>query len=109
MNDLNLPEPISAYFNADANGGRALARCFNPDGRVRDEGQTHTGLAAIEAWKAHTADRYRYTATPFKVEKEERTYLVTSHVVGDFPGSPIDLRYAFTLERGKIATLEIPA
>lgn len=109
MNDLHLPEPISAYFTADAHGGAAVARCFNPDGRVLDEGQTHTGLAAIEAWKAHTADRYRYTATPINVEKDERTYIVTSHVVGDFPGSPVDLRYAFTLERGKIATLEISA
>jgi len=109
MKDLNLPEPITAYFNADANDGRAVARCFNPDGSVRDEGKTHTGPAAIEAWKAHTADRYRYTATPIKVEKKERTYFVTSHVVGDFPGSPINLRYAFTLERGKIATLEISA
>lgn len=76
---------------------------------MRDEGQTHTGLAAIEAWKARTADRYRYTTTPIKVAKDERTYLVISHVVGDFPGSAIDLRYAFTLERGKLATLEIPA
>jgi hypothetical protein len=58
--------------------------------------------AGIAAWKAHTT-------SPIKVAKDERTYLVISHVVGDFPGCPIDLRYAFTLERGKIATLEIPA
>jgi len=32
---------------------------------------------------------------------------VTSHLVGDFPGSPMNLRYRFTLERGKIASLEI--
>jgi hypothetical protein len=28
-------------------------------------------------------------------------------VTGDFPGSPVDLHYRFTLEGGKIARLEI--
>jgi hypothetical protein len=32
---------------------------------------------------------------------------VTSHVVGDFPGSPVNLRYFFVLEGDKIASLEI--
>lgn len=33
--------------------------------------------------------------------------IVTSHLVGDFPGSPIDLRYLFVLADTKIAQLEI--
>jgi hypothetical protein len=33
--------------------------------------------------------------------------VVTSQVSGTFPGSPIDLRYVFTVEGGKIAALEI--
>jgi len=33
--------------------------------------------------------------------------VVTSHVVGDFPGSPIDLRYLFVLDDDRIAELEI--
>jgi hypothetical protein len=28
-------------------------------------------------------------------------------VSGNFPGSPLDLRYVFVLERGKIASLEV--
>jgi hypothetical protein len=32
---------------------------------------------------------------------------VTSQVSGDFPGSPVDLRYSFTLARGRIASLEV--
>jgi hypothetical protein len=32
---------------------------------------------------------------------------VTSHLVGDFPGSPVDLRYFFVLDGDKIASLEI--
>jgi hypothetical protein len=33
--------------------------------------------------------------------------VVTAHVAGDFPGSPIDLRYAFVLAGDRIARLEI--
>lgn len=109
MNDLTLPEPIAAYFHADRQDAAAVARCFTRDGVVRDEGHTHTGPAAIEAWKAEASARYTYTATPRALEMHERRYIVTSRVAGTFPGSPVDLRYAFTLQRGRIATLEIGA
>ena len=107
MKDLSLPEPIEAYFEADRRDGHAVARCFTNDGTVRDEGKTHTGLAAIEAWRTATAEQYSYVAEPFALEKQDRKYIVTSRVTGDFPGSPVDLQYTFTLERGKIASLEI--
>jgi hypothetical protein len=41
------------------------------------------------------------------VEQKGGHYVVTSRLTGNFPGSPVDLRYAFRLERGKIAFLEI--
>jgi hypothetical protein len=72
-----------------------------------DEGKTHTGVAAIEAWKAAASAQYSYVAEPVALEKKDRTYIVTSRVTGDFPGSPVDLQFTFTLERGKIASLEI--
>lgn len=107
MKELSLPEPIEAYFEADGRGGQAVAHCFTNGGTVIDEGKTHKGLAAIEAWKAAASAQYSYVAEPFALEKKDRKYIVTSRVTGDFPGSPVDLRYAFTLERGKIASLEI--
>lgn len=107
MKDLSLPEPIEAYFEADRRDGHAVARCFTNDGTVMDEGRTHAGLAAIEAWKTAASAQFSYITEPFAVEKKERKYFVTSRVTGDFPGSPVDLQYTFTLERGKIASLEI--
>jgi hypothetical protein len=107
MKDLDLPEPIAAYFDADRQDGQAVARCFTTNGVVLDEGKTHAGLAAIEAWKTDAASRYTYTAKPHTLETQGSSYIVTSQVSGDFPGSPLDLRYRFMLERGKIATLEI--
>lgn len=107
MKDLNLPEPIAAYFDADNQDAHAVARCFTTDGLVLDEGKTHSGLAAIEAWKIGSSAKYTYAVKPHTLEKQGRTYIVTARVAGDFPGSPVDLRYSFILERGKIATLEI--
>jgi hypothetical protein len=107
MKDLSLPEPIEAYFAADRHGGDAVAHCFTSDGTVTDEGRTHRGPAAIAAWKAAASAQYTYVAEPFALEKKDRGYIVTSRVTGDFPGSPVNLRFAFMLERGRIASLEI--
>jgi hypothetical protein len=35
------------------------------------------------------------------------TYLVGTHLEGDFPGGAVDLSYRFTLRGGQIARLEI--
>jgi hypothetical protein len=49
---LNLPKPVAAYFTADKGDGEAVSRCFTENAVVKDEGQTHTGRAAIKVWKA---------------------------------------------------------
>lgn len=104
-----LPEPIAAYFAADQHTPEALARCFTAQAVVKDEGHTHIGVEAIQAWQAAASDQYSYTAQPFAAEHLEGFELVRARVVGNFPGSPVDLRYRFRLERGLIASLEITA
>jgi hypothetical protein len=107
MTHLNLPEPIAAYFDADKRDAEAVARCFTKLGVVKDEGQTHTGVAAIKAWKSAASAKYTYTSEPFAVDQKHGGYVVTSRLTGNFPGSPVNLRFAFRVERGKIASLEI--
>jgi hypothetical protein len=107
MTLLNLPEPIAAYFEADKRNGEAVARCFSSQGVVKDEGQVHTGPAAITAWKTTATAKYSYASEPFAVEQKADQYIVASRLTGNFPGSPVDLRYIFELERGKIASLVI--
>jgi len=109
MTALPLPEPIAAYFAADRQTPDAVARCFTAQAVVKDEGRTHTGLDAIRAWKAAATAQYTYTSEPFALEQKEGRHIVTSRVAGNFPGSPVDLRYEFRLERGLIASLEITA
>jgi hypothetical protein len=107
MSVVNLPEPIAAYFDADKRDGESVARCFTTQAVVKDEGQTYSGLDPIRAWKTAATAKYSYTSEPFAVEQQGGRYIVASRLTGNFPGSPLDLRFAFRLERGKIASLEI--
>jgi hypothetical protein len=109
MTTLILPDPIAAYFAADQHSADAIARCFATHAVVKDEGHTYTGLDAIQAWKAAASAAYTYTSEPFALEQKEGFCIVTSRVTGNFPASPVDLRYRFRLERGLIASLEITA
>ena len=107
MTNLNLPDPITAYFEADKRDGEAVASCFTRQAVVKDEGQTHIGAEAIKAWKTAVSAKYSYTSEPFAMEQQDGRIIVTSRLTGNFPGGLLDLRFAFRLERGKIAALEI--
>lgn len=105
---ITLPSPIGRYFAADAARDMdALASCFTENAIVKDEGRTYTGRAAILDWKRNAGSQYDYTAEPFAIESSDERTIVTSHLVGNFPGSPVDLRYFFKFDAGRIAELEI--
>lgn len=107
---IHLPAPIAGYFDADRTGDAdAVAAWFTEDAVVKDEGKENRGRDAVRAWKGSSSKAYSYTAEPFAMVSEGDRTIVTSHVSGDFPGSPIDLRYLFALRDGKIAALEIVA
>ena len=102
---ISLPPPIDAYFAADSGNSKAFAMCFTENAVVKDEGHTYIGLAAIKKWKAE--GKYTYTSEPFASVQEDGKTVITSHLTGNFPGSPVDLRFFFGLEGDKIASLEI--
>lgn len=104
---INLPKPIDAYFAADGGDSEAVARWFTENAVVKDEGHAYNGLAAIKQWRTDSSKKYTYTSTPFASEEKDGKTIVTSRVTGNFPGSPVDLRYFFGLEGNKIASLEI--
>lgn len=104
---LSLPPPIADYFAADAGDGTAVANCFAADAVVVDEKRTYRGRDAIARWKAEASAKYRYTSTPVTVDGGGDRIVVTARVSGDFPGSPVNLRYAFTIEADAIVRLEI--
>ncbi|WP_226341176.1 nuclear transport factor 2 family protein [Gemmobacter serpentinus] len=103
-----LPNSIKAYFDADRDRSpEAVASAFTAGGIVKDKGKTHRGRDAIRDWMAAEEQQYDYTVTPFFIGTENGRTQVTAHAVGNFPGSPIDLRFFFVLEQDKIAELEI--
>lgn len=74
---------------------------------MRDENQTIQGLAAIKQWKAETKKKYQHTIEPLSSVQKEGKTIVTNRLAGNFPGSPIELEFVFTLDGNKIASLEI--
>ena len=102
---LDLAKPIAAYFTADKGDSEAIGRCFTENAIVKDEGHTYNGLVAIKKWKSD--GKYTYTSEPFASVQEDGKTVITSHLTGNFPGSPVDLRFFFELEGDKIASLEI--
>jgi hypothetical protein len=105
---ITLPAAIAAYFAADKTlDADKAAACFLDTAFVKDEGNTYLGRDEIRQWMAASAAKYSYTATPFAISQDGGRLVVTSHLVGNFPGSPVDLRYAFVLQDGLIAELDI--
>lgn len=105
---IELPEPISGYFAADSGADRsAILLHFSDDAVVADEGKTHVGHDAILSWVSEASTKYSYVVEPFDVATHSGLTVVTAHLKGNFPSSPIDLRYRFALDRDKIKSLEI--
>ena len=103
-----LPKPLAEYFAA-ANAGDAdrVAACFAEGAVVRDEGGDIHGRDAIRAWAKETRRKYRYHAQVMTAEEAGDRTVVTAHLTGDFPGSPVDLHYRFKLVGPEITALEI--
>ena len=104
---IDLPKPIAAYFTADKGGSEAVVRCFTENAVVKDEKHVYNGVAAIKQWKADSSKKYSYSTEPFASEHKDNKTVITCHLIGNFPGSPVDLRYLFELKGDKIASLEI--
>ncbi len=68
---LSLPQAISTYF-AIGNGAdiASVKRCFTLDAVVFDEGKTHRGYAAIEAWQRAARAAFDYSVHPIEILTE---------------------------------------
>jgi ketosteroid isomerase-like protein len=103
-----MPAPLAAYFAAkNRHDVDAMLAAFAETAVVEDEGQKRHGHAAIRAWIEETTRKYRDTVEITGVAEADGRTVVTGLVSGDFPGSPVELRFAFGLEGGRIARLKI--
>jgi hypothetical protein len=100
---IELPKPIADKGQS----AETIAVCLTPAAVVKNEGHTYTGCDAIRRRKDDSSAKYSYTSEPFSIAEEDGRIVVARHRTGDFPGSPIDLRYGFTIDGAKISGLEI--
>lgn len=106
--ELNLPHAVAALIAAQNNyDSTVFSEQFTIDATVYDEGQFYNGRPAIKQWNQMTNDKYSVTLTPVAFMNEDAHSILTVQVSGNFPGSPIDLKYQFTFERDQIKTLKI--
>lgn len=105
---LKLPKPISEYLSAvEEKNSDKLARCFADDAIVHDEGGHYRGYNAIKSWSEETQRKYRYSMEALDVSETGDTFHLRAKVTGNFPGSPVELDYLFTLANDKIGSLKI--
>lgn len=105
---MNLHPSIRAYFDADKSlEGGAPLHVFAPDAVIEDDGHTHAGHDAIDAWWRDAKAKYQAVAKPVEVDASGEAIEVRADVAGQFRGSPITLTFAFHIKDGRIAALRI--
>ena len=106
--NTNVPGPVATYLAAEkAKDTQTLGQCFREDAVVRDEGREHRGVAAIKAWHREANAKYRYVLEPLEASANGSAVVVRARVTGDFPGSPVELRFNFTVSEDRIVSLEV--
>jgi len=107
-NKISLPGAIARYIEASNRfDPDSAAACFTPDATVGDEGHTHIGLEAIRNWVSQASEKYRPHATVINAREHGDEMVVDVRVAGEFPGSPIELKFQFSLRNDTIAQLTI--
>lgn len=106
--NTTLPQAVTQYFEASNRfDAESAAACFTPEAIVRDEGKTHIGTERIRDWVSHSSKEYQPQAKVVGVQQKDDKLVVTAHIVGQFPQSPIDLDFEFSLRDEKIAELSV--
>ena len=108
---MSLPETsvITRYFEADARRNiDAIFALFSDEAVVVDEGQTYHGSQEIRGWREGVASAYQYTTQIYDTKRlDEKSYLVTGRLTGNFPGGTAELQWCFTIHNDLINRLVI--
>jgi len=108
MPATRLAQPVAGFIAAaNAQDVDALTACFTEGAAVHDEKREWIGIAAIRKWAVEVSEKYRPTVEVVGVRETDGRTILAGRVSGEFPGSPVELRYTFELRAGKIERLEI--
>jgi hypothetical protein len=105
---VKLPSVIERYFaTTNDHDVEGMLEVFSARAIVKDEGRAHRGAVAIREWMTGAIAKYDFKVEPTGVADRGGKTAVTGLVSGTFPGSPVSLRYEFTLDDDKVVHLEI--
>jgi hypothetical protein len=105
---MKLPEVLAQLLVAgNAQNSTAFALCFSEDARVHDEGKIHSGRKEIESWIADANERYHATNQFISYTEVGEDGIMEVNTAGDFPGSPLVLKYHVRINKDKIEYLKI--
>jgi len=103
---MNLPKVVEQLVKTQNDfDSAAYAQCFTETAVVFDEGKIHIGRKAIEQWIDKANQDYQAIMKPVEYSEKEQT--LTTEVSGNFPGSPIMMKYYYEFENGLIKALKI--
>jgi len=96
---------IERYFAlAETSDIEAFLAQFSGDAVVSDDGHRRVGTNALREWRT-TVPQVTYRLR--HVEPTRGGGRAVAEIAGDFPGSPVDLAFAFTLDGAMIRELTI--
>lgn len=103
-----LPSPIADFFHAHNSGETEnFLEHFTSDAVVSDEANEYRG-DAIKTWiDGAIANYHPLHGEVIDLLPDGSRTVATARVSGTFPGSPVQLRYQFTLRDGRISALSI--
>ena len=105
---IELTGALNQYVEAcNQHDVQSALASFSEEAVVYDEGATHRGAKAIEAWLADTMEQFRFQLKPVRSLVDGDHEVVSMEVSGNFDGSPVILDSRFQRIDGKIASLEI--
>jgi len=105
MNTTELFPAATEYFRFMEREDKASAiDVFEPDAVVVDDGRTYTGREQILGWLTGAASEFHITSTWLSAQRTDAGAVAVIRISGDFPGSPVDLRYEFVEGAGGLVS-----
>jgi hypothetical protein len=103
-----LPKIIASYIeSSNRHDVKSMVACFSEKAVVWDEGEKLQGKKTIEQWADKTIKKYGFQYRPLAITGGEAELVLANEVSGNFDGSPIQLKFNFVIENGRIQSLRI--
>ncbi len=103
-----IPQAIATYIQAtNIRDTDLLLTTLTADAVITDEGHDYHGTDEIKAWKSKSNAQGQFTVEVLDVAEVGNETVATAQVSGNFPGSPVQLHFHFTLKGNKIAAVSI--